>query len=593
MKKKRFRPYTNVMFQKIMTIYAVILLIFGGLVCNLAYSRERVSSISRNNQIMIELRYKYKSFVENFWKRYMPIFENKDSVYRVLLDYFTMKNKAEMNPMEKFELVNALQILLKDDERMQWIGLYSGKGELNYMLFAGESTLVKMPDDFPFIDELEQKGVTMEVYASKLISHGGTVKRNFALCGGTPTEMKGGKIIMGFSTGDIAEVYRAREDMEESRFFIINDKGVVYDSAGVYECDYHMIREDTFTGFNSEGELVYQHRLSDTGNGYTIFCEIPWISMVLKNHSYTPYIVIIVLVFLLCSLWIYRWMGRVIVGKIDAICVGLKKIGDNELDYRIPVPEIPTDEFESIEQSINEMAIRLQDSIHKEYFSGLKQREAELAELQAKFDPHFLYNTLEIIRGRLYEDGDDETADIIVKLAQIFRGLIGQDLFVSIHEEMEFCNLYLSLLKYRYGNQVTIIYDVDSDILKYGIIRNLLQPILENYFVHGFCVEKKDNRLTIQGKLVDDKYVCFIIKDNGMGITQERLSTLKEKLDTIEPGKKSSYGLRNINKRICLFYGQDCGLRIDCNEDGGATIRVKILKATLKEHERRMCGLDS
>lgn len=592
MKKKRFRIYTNVLFHKITSIYALVLIIMGLLVCYFAYSKEYSLSVSRKDQVMSELRGNYKSCTENFWRLYMPIFENVDDVYRVLLNYFTMEDKSEMNPIEKLDLVNALRTVMASDNRIRWIGLYSGREEINHVLFAGEGTVVEMPDDFPFIEELEQKGVTKEVYGSKLIERGGIATRYFALCGGTPIEMLGGKIIMGYATEDIAVTDSNAEETESVRFYVVNDKGVVYDSAGIYECEYTDIREGEYITRNQDGKVVFLRRLPNTGNSYIVFCEESWGSMILQNHSYTPYIVIAMMAFCVCSLWIYRWTGNVIVDKIDAIQLGLKKIGDNELNYRIPVPEIPTDEFERIGQSVNEVSVRLQDNINKAYSAKLKQREAELSELQAKFDPHFLYNTLEIIRGRVYENGDDETADIIVKLAQIFRNFIGSKLFVSIQEEMEFCNLYLSLLKYRYDNRVTIVYDIDSNILGYGIVQNLLQPILENYFVHGFKQEKRDNRLTIRGKLTDDKYIRFLVRDNGMGIAEERLEELKERLDTIEPSGKSSYGLKNIRKRIWLFYGQDCGLSIDSNGEGGATIEVRIRKLTLEEHESRMREMD-
>lgn len=592
MKEKRFRIYTNALFHKITNIYAVVLITMGFMACYLAYSKEHSMSMSQRDQVMKDLHHEYKSCTEDFWRLYMPIFENVDSVYVVLRKYFIMEDKSTMKPIEKLELVNALQTIMGNDNRIQWIGLYAGKGENNHILFAGESSLVEMPVDFPFIEDMEKKGISMEVYGSKLIEHRGVYTRNFALCGGTPTDMRRGKIIVGYDTNNIASAYTVTEEMENVRFYVVNDKGIVYDSANIYECEYSNIREDSYIACNQEGKLIYLRKLPNTGANYSVFCEEPWINMILKSHSYTPYIGAMMLLFWAFSLWIYRWTGKIIIGKIDAIQLGLEKIGDNELDYRIPVPEIPTDEFESIGQSVNEVTVRLQDNINKAYQSKLKQREAELAELQAKFDPHFLYNTLEIIRGRVYENGDDETADIIVKLAQIFRSFIGSERFVSIQEEMEFCNLYLSLLKYRYDNQVMIIYDVDSNILSYGIIRNLLQPILENYFVHGFQAGKQDNRLTIRGKLQDDMYVRFLIKDNGIGITENRLEELKDRLDTIEPSGKSSYGLKNINKRIKLFYGQDCGLSIDRNEEGGATIEVRIMKLTCEEHESRMYGVE-
>lgn len=588
MEKKRARGYTNEWFRKMTYMYAAVLLIVGLLACFFAYSKEKDKIISRIEQVMGDINHEYKNCTENFWRLYMPIFENRSSVYVGLKRYFTAEDKAVLTPVEKKELIDALQAIMGNDSRIKWIGVYSGKEEVNYLLFAGENVLTEMSDGFPFIDDMENKGNTMEIYGSRLVPFNGGTIRSFALCGGTPTDMRGGKIIVGYAVDNIDAAYTRTEELEDVRFYILNNKGIIYDSFGEYSLEYDFTWKDAGVMQNQDRERVYVCKMENTGNNYTVFCEVSWIDMVMNNHSYTPYIVAIVLLFWGGAVFLNHLMGREIAEKIAAIQLGLKKIGDNQLDYRIPVADVPTDEFDNIGRCINEVAIRLQDNIDKVYLSKLKQKEAELSELQAKFDPHFLYNTLEVIRGKVYEKGDDETADIIIKLAQIFRSFIGSERFVLIQEEMEFCNLYLSLLRYRYDNRVKIIYDIDSEILQYGIIRNLLQPILENYFVHGFSSDKRNNRLVIRGKLIDENYVRFQIRDNGLGISDERLKSLKEQLDTIEVGSKSSYGLKNVNKRIKIFYGAECGVTIDTNDDGGATIEVNILKLTCREHEARM-----
>lgn len=587
----KHQVYTNALFRRITNIYAVVLLIMGFLACYLAYSKEYSQTVNQMNQIMTDINYEYKSSTENFWRLYMPMFENRDNVYMAMRKFFVNEDNSILSPIDKSYLQNALKILMSSDDRVRWIGIYAGSDSVNYLLFEGDTAMVEMPEDFPFIEEMENKGYSMEIYGSKLVQCNGKNIRSFALCGGTALDMRGGNIIVGYSVDDIDSAYTKTDAAENVSFYIVNDYGIVYDSTGTYEYQYETANEIS-TGIrrNEDGTLVYILKLQKSDGSHCVFCVVPWVDMLLKNHSFTPFIAAVVLIFWLFSMALYRWAGNVIVGKIDAIQYGLQRIGDNHLDYRISVSDKRADEFENISQSINEVAKRLQENIDKVYLSKLKQKEAELAELQAKFDPHFLYNTLEVIRGKVYDNGDEETADIIVKLAQIFRSFIGSERFISIQEEMEFCNLYLSLLKYRYDNGVTIVYDVESEILGYGIIRNLLQPILENYFVHGFQDGKQDNRLVIRGKLKDDVYIHFVIKDNGMGITDERLAALKDNLDAIEVSAKSSYGLKNVNRRIKLFYGQECGLEIDRNEEGGASIEVWIRKLTCEEHEARMYG---
>ena len=584
--------YTNALFRKITYIYSMILLLIGILASYMAYSKEHITLISQMEQTMTELKHDYERYTEDFWRLYMPIVQDRDGTYATLKKYFAAENKKVMSPIDKSNLVDALQTIMAYNHGISWIGVYAGKGEGNYLLFEGDSALTKMKDDFPFMEDMENKGPAKEVYGSKLVDKAGKLVRSFAICGNLEESMKSGKLIFGYATDKIGSTYMQDEKLENARFIITNEHGIIYDSLGLYDDKCTLIAESSGSIYRETGEKLYVYRLPGTGKEYSVFCTIPWLDMFYISHSFTPYIVIIVLLFCISSLVIYRMTGKGIIRKINVIQQGLHKIGENKLDYRIEVPDVATDEFENIGQSINIMAERLQENIDKTYELRLKQKEAVLAELQAKFDPHFLYNTLEVIRGKVYENGDIETSDIIIKLAQIFRSFIGSERFVSIRDEMDFCNMYLSLLKYRYEDKITIIYDIESEIMEYGIIRNLLQPILENFFVHGFKQDSQHNILKIRGKVYEEKYILFCVWDNGLGIPEERLIELKESFKESLSSAQSSYGLKNVHKRIKLFYGKDCGLEIKNNEAGGTTVEVKIRRLTCIGHEMRMYDIE-
>ncbi len=590
--KHKNQVYTNALFRKITYIYSMILLLIGILASYMAYSKEHITLISQMEQTMDELKHDYERYTEDFWRLYMPIVQDRGGTYTILKKYFAAEGKAAMSPIDKSNLVDALQTIIAYNHGISWIGVYVGGEAENYLLFEGDSALTEMHDDFPFIEDMENKGPAKEIYGSKLVNKAGKLIRSFAICGNLEESTKSGKLIFGYATDKIGSAYMQDEKLENARFIITNEHGVVYDSFGEYDEKCMSIAESVGSIYHNDGEMLYVYRLQGTGKEYSVFCTIPWLDKFFVSHSFTPYIVVMVLLFCICSLVIYRMTGKGIIRKINVIQQGLHKIGENELDYRIEVPDTPTDEFENISQSINKMTERLQENIDKTYELRLKQKEAVLAELQAKFDPHFLYNTLEVIRGRVYENGDIETSDIIIKLAQIFRSFIGSERFVSIRDEMDFCNMYLSLLKYRYEDRITIIYDIESEILEYGIIRNLLQPILENFFVHGFKPESQHNMLQIRGKICDEKYIWFYIWDNGLGIPEERLIELKESFKQSESSAGSSYGLKNVHRRIKLFYGRDCGLEIKSNEAGGTTVEVKIRRLTCIGHEMRMYDIE-
>lgn len=591
MDKKKTRVYTNSLYRRITCVYAVILVLIGLLACYLAYSKAKNDLMNQMDQAMLNLNYEYESITDDFWRLYMPIWTYKDSVYNIIETFFSENRENPLSPIERADLLEALQIIMSGDDRMKWIGVFRGEGRDNYLLFASDASLVEMPVDFPFAEELANREPGMKVFPSRVVSHNSRSYRSFAACGGTPPGMGKGSIIMGYDTASIKMDRMSFTGWENTDYYITNSAGVIFDSTNRYD---HVPLDfiSGKTNKNADGKRIFVRLLDNDSGTVNIFCVVPRMDIFIKCHGFTPFIAAVLMVFWLCSLLLYKLASRKILEKINSIQYGLVRIRGNDLAYRIPLSSAPTDEFEHIGSSINEMAADLQENIDKTFLLKLRQRQTELSELQSKFDPHFLYNTLEIIRGKAYENGDEETGDVIVNLVQIFRKFIGADRFISISEEMEFCNLYLSLLEYRYDDAVMICYDIDPEIMQYGIIRNLLQPILENYFVHGYNRQKQDNRLLIQGRILDQSYICLKIKDNGMGIPEERLLQLQNHMDSVGTGAKSSYGLKNVNRRIKLFYGQECGLEVDRNSEGGATIRIKIRKMSCEEHEEKFLTLE-
>ncbi len=464
----------------------------------------------------------------------MPIFRDKDNVYNGIKQYL---EKEYITPIEKKTLTEAMQILLSYDSDIKWIGIYAGKEKINYVLFTGEDSMIEMTEEFPFFPELAEKESGKHILASKYVKHKNKEKRYFALCGDASVAYEGSKLIMGYSTEEFEMAYKKMEDIQNTDFYITNDNGVVWSSNGEVE-EKELNRTTSGIVRDEEGKLMYLRYFDVDSKLYKVYCLIPLKELVLMSSVVSIYIIPLLLLFMIGFLVVCKWAEK-----------------------------------------------QFQEKIEQEYALRIRQKEAELSELQSKFNPHFLYNSLEAIRGRVLENGDNETADIIVMLAQIFRNFIGGNLFVSILEEFEFCNRYLELLEHRDDNSVKVRYDLDSEIMQCGIMRNLLQPILENYFIHGIKADGMDNRLTLRG-LRDGKYIVFIVEDNGFGISEEKLKKIVQRIENTESSKdKDSYGLRSVHKRIQLFYGPDCGLEIKNNESGGVTVETRILMLSLEAHE--------
>jgi hypothetical protein len=233
---------------------------------------------------------------------------------------------------------------------------------------------------------------------------------------------------------------------------------------------------------------------------------------------------------------------------------------------------------------ISILAVNLKKSGDRAYYYELKQRDSELSELQTKFNPHFLYNSLEIFRVRCQKNGDHETAELITQLAGIFRGFIGSKTFIPIQEELAFSKRYLTIFRARYGESVRILYDIDTPVLQYGIIRNVFPPLIENYFAHAFDTDRDDNVIIFRGRVESEKTLLISVEDNGQGMTEGQLAALNGGFREKVTMEYDSYGLKNLHQRIKLFYGDQYGIMVRANEDRGLSIDVRIAKMTCEKY---------
>lgn len=542
-----------------------------------AYANEKNQILKDTDIILNDLAREYSAITRNFSSVYLPIYENRDAYDTVYNYFYDTQKSGDLDPVERKKLADVLKQMMGRDTKAAWIAFFSPSRPDNYILYSSDSSLMEIDTTFPFIDELKSKTFQLELYGSKKIFAPSTTYNSFALGGGLSREMGEGAVIIGYQTGILDQIIQSAPVNNETRFTIITSEHIIYDSYGQYG-------RSASLGDGLDTKGMYTRSIFRAGNDYTVSYHLPWQGLFLKANRYTPTIFLAGFALALLARLFYFIFTTRILRQVKRIRVGLETLGNNRLDFRLS-EDCNAGELNSIACSINQMATKLQSLIENEYVHSLKQKEAELAELQAKFDPHFLYNSLEIIRGRVYENGDAETADIIKKLSQLFRSLLSDKRFVTIQDELAFCNSYFSLFKTPQTDNIQVIYDVDSHLLMYGIVRNLLQPVIENYFVHGFDIGNPDNCITLRCKEQGRNMICIQIIDNGLGITDQRLEELALRMNDCPDETQRGYGLANLSKRIQLIYGEDCGLTIQKNDDRGVCITLVIKKMSCEQLE--------
>ncbi|WP_196220334.1 sensor histidine kinase [Paenibacillus larvae] len=216
--------------------------------------------------------------------------------------------------------------------------------------------------------------------------------------------------------------------------------------------------------------------------------------------------------------------------------------------------------------------------IDRVYRSELKQKDTELIAFQSQINPHFLYNTLEAIRMRALSQGARDVGDMIYILATLFRNSVKKKTIVTMEDEIQHCKIYLDLFRIRYQNRLDYDIDIPDELLQYRLIKLLIQPVIENYVVHGFLPERDDNLIRISAGLYDDA-IQIEVRDNGSGIEPNRLRQLRKGLleaDHSRNGEPASIGLRNVHERIQIFYGIQYGVDIDSMIGEGTSVTITI-----------------
>lgn len=576
----------------------ILIISFLGILLSIFVSRfEQVRILQKSHDVTMQISTYFNGIYDNFWKVYLPVYSDDES-YRSLTDFFSNPiDSIENDPFKRQKIIRVLKNMsMASDLGVRWILLFKNESQDAYLYYTGSGTIQKAPENFPFLDKLcdpSQQRILMGT-ESLSIPEERVFKQveSYAIAGRMISSKDGkqlGIIAIGYETARIDQIYQGSQFDISTYITIATDNGnILYSSTGNYkDIDPEKIWDKKGRILETESGSYYIENLINRPGKYLIFNAIPYRKLFLSSHRYSPLILLIYLVLASLSTILYFLTGKLSGKKVFQILDGLKKIEKNNLSYQLPVGK-NCDEFDIISDHINHMTNQLQEYIDKAYIYSINCKNAELGELQAKFNPHFLYNCLEVIRAQLQKNDDLESAEMVLLLSKIFRSFIKQDSFITIQEELSLCRMYLELFQLRYRDEFEVEFDVDTEVLQYGIIRNLLQPIIENYFIHGFGGKHDYNRICISGMLLDEEQIALVVEDNGYGIQPEKLQQLRIMLQNDVFQTDDHYGLKNINDRIRIFYGKNCGIQIHSVYGEYTKIQLIIGKMTCQQHSQHM-----
>lgn len=220
-----------------------------------------------------------------------------------------------------------------------------------------------------------------------------------------------------------------------------------------------------------------------------------------------------------------------------------------------------------------DMAARIKDLIKESHESGKREKEMEMRMLNAQIDPHFLYNALDTIAWNAIEKGEDEIAEMLTVLSEGFRYSVKQvDELICLRNEMTFIIGYLQLQEMRYKNKFIFSLDIDAELEKLLVPKFVIQPLVENFVIHGLR-PGEENILKISARTVED-ILEIEVSDNGIGCDVEALNRHLGGDETVFPQEK--IGIKNVNSRIKIKFGDAYGLSYHQNTNGGVLAKLKM-----------------
>ncbi|TLS49228.1 sensor histidine kinase [Paenibacillus antri] len=251
------------------------------------------------------------------------------------------------------------------------------------------------------------------------------------------------------------------------------------------------------------------------------------------------------------------------------------------------------DEVAQLGEMFNMMVRRLRELIREVYQSELDRREhelrtkeVELYALQTQINPHFLFNVLNMIRGKLLISGERENAKVVGLLAKSFRMMLkkgGQT--IPLAEEMEFVDIYLQIQQYRFGDKFSYSIELDESFGGADVPKLCVQPLVENALSHGVELNPVRSHIRIRGEAKDGR-LHITVADDGLGMPAARLAEVRgwlRQADSLE--LDAHIGLRNVHLRLRQLYGDEYGLVVDSEEGRGTQVTMIIPTATATRKE--------
>ena len=415
-----------------------------------------------------------------------------------------------------------------------------------------------------------------------------TLSRAVEITHGTSTEQ--GVLLLDISYGSLQQLLDN---------ISLGNGGYLYLINGAGELIYHPQMQLIDSGFATENHLVaagyrdgnyreaYRGEMRDITvksvgyTGWKIIGVTPEKGFALNNLKTKLFVVFVLAFFLFILAVINAYISSKITNPIQELEKSVNALEAGDLDTEVYTGG--SYEIRHLGRSIGHMAGQIKVLMNDIVAEHESKRKSEFDTLQSQINPHFLYNTLDIIVWMIENEQKAEAVKVVTALARFFRiSLSKGKSIIPVRDELEHVRNYLMIQQMRFKNKFTYTIEAKPETLELASLKLMLQPLVENAVYHGMEFMDGDGKIEVTA-VRDGEELWLTIRDNGLGMTKEQVESLLSEQPHVTSRRGSGIGVKNVNERIRLYFGEQYGLLIESEPDEGTVIRIHLPAVPYKE----------
>ena len=559
------------------TVSALVAMLLGGVALYVQMSRQVSTVVQEENEaVLSQVNRSVDSYLRTIMKLsdslYYGVIKNADMREESLNDQITL-----LYDNNKDSIAN-IALLSKDGELLEAVPAARLKTDLDVTKEEWFGNTLERTDNLHFTTPHVQYIFDGSEQQYRWVI---TLTRAVEITHGTSTEQ--GVLLIDIRYNSLQQIL---EDIS------LGNQGYLYMISSDGELIYHPKMQLIETGQMQEnitaaaeyrdGSYKEEYRgenrnVSVKSVGYTglkLLSVTPEKGLSLSNLKMRLFVVFVAAAFLFVLVLINALISSRITNPIKELEKSVNAIEAGELDTEVYTGG--SYELQHLGRSIGDMAKRIKKLMQDIVAEHESKRKSEFDTLQSQINPHFLYNTLDIIVWMIENEQKQEAVKVVTALARFFRiSLSKGKSIITVHDELEHVRNYLTIQQMRFKNKFVYEIRAEEDTMGLACLKLMLQPLVENAIYHGMEFMDGDGLIEIQVKK-EGKDLWIEVRDNGFGMTKEQVENLLSEKPHVSSRRGSGIGVKNVNERIRLYFGEDYGLIIESEPDEGCLIRCHL-----------------